>query len=705
MAILFSTAAFFFLHTLRFIESPARQLSLEFKTARTVNIDGIVWDEPRSLPMGESTFLVKATIVGETIRDAGLVRVRTAGEQPACGDRVQIRGLGQTPRPPRNPAEFDQAKWSERQGISLELRCEAAQDSNIVARAEGRQLMRLAAHGRVWIREHLAKGVELSVDEVALVESMVLGVNAETPPEMRDLFQKTGTLHLLAVSGLNVAMLAAIILSLLRPFRLNRVLSATITILALVGYAVLTGLSPSCTRATIMGAFIIAAPCFDRSAVLLNSLAAAAFFLLACDTNQFFSVGFQLSFGIVLVIFYVANRVKEKVAPLTDPDELIPRELWTPFQRFRVELWRLFAAAVGVNIASWAGSLLFMAGYFHVISPAAILANFIAVGLAFCVLALGLASVISAAAPPVALLFNNANVVCAGMLLAVVTGFAKIPGGYFYVEIPQHGPTLAAELTVLDMGEGAATHIRAGSIDWLVDAGHARDYTRTLVPYLRSRGVNTLDALLLTHGDVWHIGGAAGLMHEFHPTNWIEGRPADRSPTRRALHAALAQNQIGRDLCVAGDVWKLSPDAEVRILFPPAGLEKTLADDQALVLLITTANRRILLMSDAGFSTEQWLLSHLPGLHADVIVKGWHDRDPAGDTSFIEQIAPSLVVASEGEYGKTAEEMESWAQPLREKGIAVFLQSTTGAVRITVAKSGALEAISHIPGTPRFSLP
>ena len=704
LAILFVAAGFNFLHTLRFLESPAHLLAKEFNGSKTIDAEGIVWDEPRTMSEGESSFLLRATVIGEPLRDAGFIRVRSVGESPECGDRVRIRGVSRLPLLPRNPAEFDQATWSARQGIGLELSCDAPQDFEIIAKAESRTITRAAARARVWIRAQLAAGIAGSPDEVALIESMVLGVNAETPPEMRDLFQKTGTLHLLAVSGLNVAMLAGIVLRLLKTFRVNRTVAVLLTILCLAGYALITGLSPSCTRATIMGAFLLVAPCFDRSANAVNSLAGAAFALLAWDTNQLFSVGFQLSFVIVFVIFILARRVQDRVVPWAAPDAFIPRELWSPVQRFRVWVWRLFAAAVGVNVASWLGSLLFMAGYFHLISPASIVANFIAVVLAFFVLALGLASILSALAPPVAVLFNYANLLCAGVLLHVIAAFAKIPFGFVYVEMPRRGPALACEITVLDMDEGAAAHVRSARSDWLIDTGHLRDYPRTLVPYLRSRGINRLDSLVLTHGDAAHIGGASPLLRESPPRNWIEGNTSDRSPTRRALHAELAERQMERTLWAAGDSQKISAETQIHVLFPPPGINRSLADDKALVLLITVAGRRVLLMSDAGFYTEQWLLEHEPTLHADILVKGWHDREKPGDTDFITHVAPKLVIAGKPRYGTRPEALEPWVASLKEKNIAVFLQSQTGAVRIPIRKDGAVEATATLPGNPAFSI-
>ncbi len=703
ICVAFTAIAFGFLHAKLHLENPALQIAKTFSGPQTLEVDGIVQDEPRVSAEGEASFLLRAIIVSEPPVDAGFVRVRSVGETPATGDRVRVRGLARPMKPPRNPGEFDEAAWSARQGVSFELRCENKADAQIIERSVGRHATRLAAQARDWIRSQLARGIHASPEKLALIESMVLGVNAETPPEMRDLFQKTGTLHLLAVSGLNVAMLATIALMILKPLRVKRTAAVMLTILVLAAYAMITGLSPSCTRAAIMAAFILAAPCFDRSSNALNSLAGAAFVLLAWDTNQLFSVGFQLSFGIVFVILVFARRIQEPMSLWTNPDSFIPKELWSKAQRFRVTMWHLFAAATGVNIASWLGSLVFMAGYFHLISPVAIVANFIAVGIAFCILALGLASVVSAAAGAVSVLFNHANSLCASVLLWIIGGFAQVPYGYVYVEVPRIGESPVCELTVLDVGEGAAMHLRSGGNDWLLDTAHLRYYSHTLLPYLRSRGINQLDALVLTHGDAAHIGAAGDLLREFEPQMWIEGRPADRSPTRRALHETLAARKIGRSLCAAGDAWKIGADTKVRVLYPPPDLERAVADDQALVLLISAAGRSIILMSDAGFATSQWLIENEPTLKADVVVKGWHDKD-AADVDFISQVAPQLVIAGAPHFGSPPERLEKWADDLRQKGITVFPQTRTGAVQLHIFPDGRIAAIPQLPGTDAVTL-
>ena len=135
------------------------------------------------------------------------------------------------------------------------------------------------------------------------------------------------------------------------------------------------------------------------------------------------------------------------------------------------------AAALGVTISAWLGSLLFTVGYFHLFSPSALFANLLAVPLAFAVLVLGIATLLTAPLWKLgAVLCNNANWFCAKALLAILKVCALVPGGWFYVETPRLSPQPDCEITVLDLSDGGAAHLRTGGRDWLLDCGNKVAY-------------------------------------------------------------------------------------------------------------------------------------------------------------------------------------------------------------------------------------
>jgi len=311
------------------------------------------------------------------------------------------------------------------------------------------------------------------------------------------------------------------------------------------------------------------------------------------------------------------------------------------------------------------------------------LANMCAVPLAFCILVLGFASAFTAIfAKSIAILFNNANWFCAKLLLVIVGAFAELPGGYYYVELPKAGPRPDWEFTVLDVGSGAAIHLHSRQNDWLIDGGSIMRYGHTTLPYLRTRGVNRLDALLLTHGDAQHIGSATAVLEDLTPRRIFDSPLKDRSPVRRDFHVTLAKQGRGEAFCQRGEVFELPANATLRVLYPPVGLRRTVTDDKAVVLLLEAGGIRAMFMSDSGFLTEQWLLANEPDLRADLLIKGWHAKDLSGTPDFLARVAPQVVICSPPGYGEPSEKINDWSRETAAHGMTVFRQDQCGAVTV-----------------------
>lgn len=700
---LFAGVAFFTLHTLRQHQSTAAALADELgPDGRALRATGIVWSEPEAPRFASRTVTARFLLKMEACQlDDGVRRVRDvltnvswSGAMPAYGDRVELAGFAQNLRPARNPGEFDITDYLHRQGIRSEIRTRYAADCLILAHGQGSRAQSFAFAARRWVQRQLERDLENEPAITGLIESMVLGLKTETLPDVKEIFQRTGTLHLFAVSGLNVAMLGALVWIFLKPLRVRRAAAVCVTIPLLCGYALVTGLSASCVRATVMGTLVLLAYLFDRRPVLYNSLSAAACVILAWDTNQLFSPGFQFSFALVFTIAFLAQRIQQCIEPFGLPDPFLPRPLWSWTRKVGAHGWSGFASTFGVTLAAWSGSLLFTAGYFHLFSGAAILANLVAVPLAFAVLGLGLLAVV---ASPISLwaavLSNNANWLCAKLLLWWVATCALIPGGNFYVEPPRLARAPDCEIVVFDLESGGAAHVRSRGRDWLLDCGSSFRYKLTILPYLRTRGVNQLDALLVTHGDTQHMGGALGALDDFHPRQIIDSTLLDRSPTRRALHLELARRNVGKTFARRGDSFALSPDATLSVLYPPAGRQRSAADDKALVVRLESSGVRVLFMSDSGFSTEQWLLNNEPDMRADLLIKGQHAKDLSGTPDFIARVQPQVIISAGATFGGAS--LDQWAQDVVARGITLFRQDRTGAAQIII-RDGAFAVVGFL---------
>jgi competence protein ComEC len=295
------------------------------------------------------------------------------------------------------------------------------------------------------------------------------------------------------------------------------------------------------------------------------------------------------------------------------------------------------------------------------------------------------------------ILFNNANWFLAKALLKCLGFIALIPGSYIYVETPRLAPAPSCELTVFDLTDGGGVFLRMDRCDWLIDCGGEYDYARILLPYLRSRGVNRLDGLVFTHGDSRHIGGALSAVEDFHPYLLADSIFKDRSPTRRRLHDELNRRGNPKGLYQRGDLIPVGSRGTLRVLYPPAGLKRTLSDDLALVLQLEVEGCRVLFMSDSGFSTERWLIENHPDLRSDVLIKGHHSKDLSGTPDFLARVDPKVVVCGALNYGDPPTKLDAWVNQLTARGIAVFRQDRAGAVQVEIREDG-IEARSYLGG-------
>jgi ComEC/Rec2-related protein len=690
-------ALFFELHTIQHGNCDARWLAgILAESPRVIKAAGVVWSEPekpqtfsRNVTCRFVLRLNRASMAGQNFDTDAQMKVSWAGPIPAYGDRVTLVGGASNLEPARNPGEFDSLAYEHRHGVYSEIRARYAIDCQVAGHGAGYPWMAFGLAARHWVQNRLEVDLADSPEATAVIDGIVLGLRGDSPEDLKVLLQRTGTIHLFVVSGLNIAMLVGLMFLLLRPWGLPRNVVFVVIILILAIYTLMTGLRTASVRSAFMASLVLVAALFDRRPLSFNNLAAAALIILALDTDELFAPGFQFSFTVVFVIIAWAAPLQRRMEALAQPDPFLPRVLWSWPLRCRVWCWHRFSVVVGLMVASWLGSLIFTVGYFHLFSPGSLVANFLAVPVAFAILALGLATVLTAkVSAHLVVLFNNANWFAAKVMLGVLHISASLPGGFVYVENPRLGARAKCEITVLDVGDGGAAHVRGGGRDWLVDSGDDYHYGRTVLPYLRSRGVNRLDGLVITHGNVHHMGAALTAIGDFRPSLLAESMLLDRSSTRKKMNAALAEQRLGKGLYARNDLIHLGKAVTVRVLYPPIGLKRSSAADMALVLQLQCGATRALLMSDSGFSTEQWLLENEHDLQSDLIIKGQRPGDLSGTPDFLARVAPRVVVCRGLGYAEPVEKLDAWEKETVASGLAVFRQDKTGAVSVDIGNDG-----------------
>src|SRR5213594_2449423 len=662
-------AGFFLLHNFATQNTQGQQLADELGSRpRVVTAIGSVITEPKIASSRFATFLLKLKSIEFEDRKRSthaVWQVRWKGA-PEFGDELKFFGTAEPAAPPRNPGEFDMRSYLARRDVRRSLFVRYAEDGVLLRQGSGNPILRAAQKSRAWMQNVLCRGLEDAPDVQNFLSGIVLGLRHQTPEDIEEPFQQTGTLHLFAVAGLHVGIVAALLWMVATVARLSRKSAAALIIPLLLFYAAVTGLHVSSMRAAVMSSILLGGFFFDRRGFVLNSLAAAAVLLLCWDTNELFSTGFQLSFAVVGAIVLLADPTSGFLQRWSVPDPFLPRALVRGPRRLLHASFDWLFRAGSVSLAAWAGSLPLILWYFHLVTPISLFANLVVVPIAFFVLAIALLSLLATPLLPwLAVVFNNANWALATLVIGIVHLFAQIPGGHFYVGSPRWPEKLIAQITVLDLGAGGAVHLRTGGANWLFDCGSERSYQQVVREYLHCAGVNRLDGLLLTHGDALHLGGVTQLVDDFPRVRVVDNPAPDRSTIHRRLQRLFQERGIKPDALSAGDIFRLSPDVTDQILFPPRIFSSLIADDQAYVIrLLVGPAASILLMSDSGIETEQVLLASDSNLRSDIIIKGQHHSGQSGSDAFLDAARPRLIIATSRDFPDHERINDSWAEEL-----------------------------------------
>ena len=681
---------FFLLHRFANTNTEGQQLAQQLgDRPRVVTATGSVITEPKIAPSGFATFLLKLSLIefeGRKQSTSAVWQVRWKGA-PEFGDELKLFGNAELIASPRNPGEFDMRAYLARHDIQRMLFVRYPEDGTVIRHGGGNLLLRAAQKSRTWMQNALCRGLENSPEVQTFLSGIVLGLRHQAPEDIEEPFQQTGTLHLFAVAGLHVGIVATLLWMLATLARLSRKAAAAIIIPLLFFYAAVTGLHVSSLRAATMASILVGGLFFERKVFLANSLAAAAFFILCSNTNELFSTGFQLSFAVVGAIVFFAGSFFKFLQRRSPTDPFLPQSLLRGPRRWVHSGYDWLCGGASVSLAAWVGSLPLILWYFHLVTPVSLIANLVVVPIAFFVLAIALISLLATPLLPwLAVVFNNANWTLASLVMGIVHLFAQIPGGHFYAAPLNWNEKSAARMTVMDLGAGAAVHLRTVGSNWLFDCGSERAYQRVVRGYLHWAGVNRLSGLFLTHGDSAHIGGTMELLNDF-PTTQVFDNPApDRSVLHRRvsrIFLELKKRGLKCSSLTVGDALHLGSDVTARILFPPSGSAGATADDQTFVIRLSIAPATfVLLMSDSGAETEHALLSNGLELHSDILIKGQHHSADSGSGAFLDAVRPQLIIATSQDFPEHERISENWAAQVRGRGIKLFRQDETGAVEL-----------------------
>ncbi len=260
----------------------------------------------------------------------------------------------------------------------------------------------------------------LTKNESAIMQALLLGKRSDIPRHIKELFEKTGTIHILAISGLHVGFVAAFFIMLLKPFPVSRKIQLCLGAILLIAYCLMTGARPSVVRATVMTVIVLISLLMERHTNLLNTLSCAAFCLLLINPFYLFDVGYQLSFCCVLSIVCI-NPLVMKVLVFLCKGNVSKKGQWI-LQSF------------SVSLSVWIGIIALIGYYFQIITPITVFINIIIIPFIPVLLALGFGLLLTSFFLPICTVFFAMCLkITLNLMVAIIFLAAKVPGAFFNV--------------------------------------------------------------------------------------------------------------------------------------------------------------------------------------------------------------------------------------------------------------------------------
>ncbi|WP_411846655.1 ComEC/Rec2 family competence protein [Roseibacillus persicicus] len=604
------------------------------------------------------------------------------------GQRITLMGTPHKDIPSRNPAGWDPRDTLWKRGIAGSVEVTSAE---MIGWSHGFPVLRgWSEEIRLNLIERLTNGIE-NRESAEVVQAVILGEKS-TGSRAFDDFRKTGTMHVFAVSGLHVGLVALIAFGVGKLLRLPPRVLIWAVLFAMFGYAFITGLRPPALRASLMGALLLGRFLLLRRPSVVNNLFAAAIVVLFLDSFQLWQAGFQLSFLVVGVILLLEPLIWRRVEPHLAHDPYLPKPVWSRWQRFtdwsRNKVGKMFT----VSLAAWSGSAPLSVFYFGWFTPIASFASVLMVMVAFLILCCAFLSLtLGSIAQPVALKLNAINGELAHFARHSAATMSNWPGAWMRY---QNRAEWEEGMCVLDIPYGgAAIHLDAGG-GVLIDAGSESSFWWIVDPALEAYGLSC-DSLIATHNDAAHIGGLEEAARSFPVGQALVPRESERYSLAELVTTCREENIT---LHYPDSTPRLPVDEEtwIEVLHPGNPLSPR-SDDRGIVVRIFQNGWSILVTADTGYETEKALLESGKHLQSDLWICGRNQRDSMGHDAFVNAVAPKAIIATEQSYPEAEQIPPVWKAWLENKGVAFFSQKEHGAVFV-LPKGNELTLKGYLTG-------
>ena len=689
----------------------------------------------------------------------GDVLLQNSQPHPRLQARQRVTALGmlQRPAPAMNPGQFDWAAYYRDQRILASFQVSQANAIRFLDTGERSPLDRL----REQARRLLALGfpAERALDH-ALLRALLLG---DSDPQLRDVqeqFQRTGTSHHLAISGMHVAVLGGFVFLVCRVLCLSPRKAALIGTVFVLLYGAAALPSPPVVRSVLLCAAFGLGLVSRRAVDGLQLLAAGALAMLIYRPLDLYNAGFQLSFGTVLGLILFTKPVLVFMRGWRDPDVAVAQSFTAPTRWSIVAGWTdgLLAKSFAAAVVAWVVSMPLIALHFEQLNPWAVLFGLLLAPIVLAALVTGFLKVLLsllwpgwaaawawAAAWPVVWMRTTVEWLASwprsdvplppppwwlivlyyaalltmllpvrrtallwalrGWRAAMIVVLLWLP---YEADVARRRPAPdSVRVTLLAVGAGQCAVVEppSGRV-MLIDAGSnslSDLVAKCLGPYLRHRGCTNLDSVILSHADYDHYSAAAEAVGAYDVREVLTGahfanHAAGNAPAEFMLRRLDALQRPPRVL-EPGQRIPLGRDTSLDVLWPPASAPADFAaNDVSLVLRLTHAGRSILFSGDVEDDAMRELLAgDVAKLKSDVLIAPHHGSSESLTDEFVAAVGPETIVSSNDRtLSRRQVDFEGMIG-----GRRLLRTHTSGAITIEISATGEVSVTPFLQPAPK----
>jgi competence protein ComEC len=726
------------------------------ETPQAVRLVGTLRTQPVIVPKPESTAASAIpeydrtlctldcralVLLDRTLSVSGRARLEVSGHllHAQAGDEVEVFGALALPANARNPGGFDFRQYLRRSGVHSVVRTDHPDCVRVVRPG-------LDLWGRRWRSRWQHAGEQLLHERLSprtapVAVALLLGPRAEISPRLQTAFAATGMVHILAISGLNVAILAAFLVTACRLLFAPPWLTTLTVCSGVLGYTVITNAEPPVVRATVILLIFLLGKAAGRGGSPANFLALAVIAVLVGNPADLFHISPQLSFLAVAGLLWSARFGTLGPWGKRDPLADVTAAALPGWRHASKDALARLGQGYLATAAVWLFTLPLMLARFHLISPIGFLLNVWLMPWMTATLWVGYGTLLCGLlVPPLTPLFAFFFECGIGGFLWAVEAAARIPGGHFSVPGPpdwwlagfyaglavavvpaarlvrswawrglavwvviglasglQPQAPAGLRCTFLAVGHGGAILLELpDGRTLLYDAGSLQEADRarqTVENLLWQTGRNRVDALLISHADIDHFNAVPGLVQSV-PVGCVYCSPTFldfRQQSVVEVCDAAAARRVPIKLVWAGDRLQAPEGVALRILHPHPARRFRTDNANSLVLAVEYAGRRLLLTGDLEHEGLAALVADAP-LRCDVLLAPHHGSRNANTPKLASWATPRWVVVSGGR-GDTLGRLEQTYGPE-----ATVLSTTLhGAITIEITPRGELTARTFRP--------